>query len=349
MPATPSEVILGVDTHADTHTAAVLSAIGVMVDVIEVPATAAGYRRLLSWARSHGEVARAGVEGTGAYGAGLARHLAEAGVCVLEVNRPNRQARRRHGKSDTADAVAAARAVLAGEADATPKDSTGLVEAVRILHLTRRSAVKAKTQAGNQIKDLVVTAPEAVRNELRSLTTAQRVRKAANWRPGDIDGPTAASRHAIRTLARRWIALRDEIKATEAQLWPLLRQLAPSLLAESGVGLDVAAKLVIAAGENPDRMRSEASFAALCGTSPVDASSGKHQRHRLNRGGNRQANNALHTVVLHRSRRCEETRAYIQRRRAENKTDREIWRCLKRSLARRFHHLLIQDLARPLT
>lgn len=155
--------------------------------------------------------------------------------------------------------------------------------------------------------------------------------------------------HAIRTLARRWIALHEEIKITEAQLWPLLRVLAPSLLAESGVGLDVAAKLIVAAGENPGRMRSEASFAALGGTSPVNASSGKHQRHRLNRGGNRQANNALHTVVLHRSRRCPETRAYIERRRAENKTDREIWRCLKRSLARRFHHLLIRDLAPPLT
>lgn len=347
MPAMPSEVILGVDTHADTHTAAVLTAIGGIVEVIEVAASAAGYRRLVSWARSHGDLQRAGVEGTGAYGAGLARHLIDEGVCVLEVNRPNRQQRRRHGKSDTADAIAAARAVLAGEADATPKDSTGLVEAVRILHLTRRSAVKAKTQAGNQIKDLVVTAPEAVRNELRSLTTTQRVRKAANWRPGTIDGPAAGTRHAIRTLARRWIALHEEIKTTEAQLWPLLRELAPSLLAESGVGLDVAAKLIVAAGQNPERMRSEASFAALCGTSPVNASSGKHQRHRLNRGGNRQANNALHTVVLHRSRRCSETRAYIDRRRAENKTDREIWRCLKRSLARRFHHLLIQDLASP--
>lgn len=349
MPAMPSEVILGVDTHADTHTAAVLNTIGEVLDVIEVPATMAGYRRLVRWARGHGELNRAGVEGTGAYGAGLARHLTDVGVCVVEVNRPNRQHRRRHGKSDTADAIAAARAVLSGEADATPKDSTGLVEAVRVLHLTRRSAVKAKTQAGNQIKDLVVTAPESVRNELRSLTTTQRVRKAAKWQPGPLDGPTAATRAAIHTLALRWIALHDEIKAIEAQLRPILKQLAPSLLAEPGVGLDVAAKLLVAAGQNPERMRNEASFAALCGTSPVNASSGKHQRHRLNRGGNRQANNALHTVVLHRSRTCPETRAYIDRRRTENKTDREIWRCLKRALARRFHHLLIQDLTPALT
>lgn len=349
MSPTQPEVILGVDTHADTHTAAALSPIGEVIEVAEFPATAAGYRQLLRWARRHGGVERAGVEGTGAYGAGLARHLADAGVAVLEVNRPNRQQRRRHGKSDPADAVAAARAVLSGEADATPKDTSGLVEAVRMLHLTRRSAVKAKTQAGNQIKDLIVTAPEPIRTELRSLTTTQRVRKAAKWRPGSIDGPAAATRHAIRILARRWIALHEEIKATEAELWPLLQQLAPTLLAEPGVGLDVAAKLIVAAGQNPERLRSEASFASLCGTSPVDASSGKHSRHRLNRGGNRQANNALHTVVLYRTRRCPETLDYIERRRAENKTDREIWRCLKRALARRFHHILINDLATPLT
>ena len=349
MPAMPCEVILGVDTHADTHTGAVLTAIGGVVEVTQVPASPTGYRRLVRWARRHGNLERAGVEGTGSYGAGLSRYLAEQGVCVVEVNRPNRQQRRRHGKSDPADAIAAARAVLAGDADATPKNSEGLVEAVRVLHLTRRSAVKAKTQAGNQIKDLVVTAPDTVRNELRSLTTTQRVRKAAKWRPGPIDGPAAGTKHAIRTLARRWLALHEEIKATEAKLWPLLRRLAPSLLAEPGVGLDVAAKLIVAAGQNPERLRTEASFAALCGTSPVEASSGKHQRHRLNRGGNRQANNALHTVVLYRSQHCTETLAYIEKRRAENKTDREIRRCLKRSLARRFHHLLIQDLAESLT
>ncbi len=268
---------------------------------------------------------------------------------MIEVNRPNRQHRRRHGKSDTADTIAAARAVISGEADAVPKDRTGMVEAVRVLHLARRSAVKAKTQAGNQIKDLVLTAPEPIRSELRSLTTTQRVRRAAAWRTRELDGPAGATRNAIRSLARRWLTLHEEIKELEAQLWVLLRDLVPTLLDEPGVGLDVAAKLVIAAGENPHRLRNEAAFAAVCGTSPVDASSGKHQRHRLNRGGNRQANNALHTVVLHRSRTCPETRAYIERRRAEGKTNREIWRCLKRTLARRFHHHLAHDLNPQLT
>ena len=349
MTATTGEVIVGVDTHAETHTAALLSSLGEVLGTLEVPTSTVGYRRLVRWARGHGDLRRAGVEGTGAYGAGLARFLAGAEVTVIEVNRPNRQHRRRRGKSDPADALAAARAVLSGEADAVPKDSTGLVEAVRVLHLARRSAVKAKTQAGNQIKDLVLTAPEPIRGGLRSLTTTKRVRHAAKWRPGAIDGPAAATKHAIWTLARRWEALHEEIKALESELWPLLRQLAPSLLAEPGVGLDVAAKLVTAAGENPERLRSEASFASLCGASPVDASSGKQQRHRLNRGGNRDANNALHTVVLHRSRSCPETRAYIARRRAEGKTDREIRRCLKRALARRFHHHLLDDLTLHLT
>jgi len=343
------EVIVGVDTHADQHTAAAVNGLGQILETIEVPTTPAGYRRLVAWARRLGRFERAGVEGTGAYGAGLARHLAAAGVTVIEVDRPNRQRRRRRGKSDPTDAEAAARAVLAGDATTVPKDRTGAVEAVRVLHLCRRSAVKSKTQAGNQIKDLVLTAPEPLRAQLRDKTTRQRVRIAAAWRPGTVTDPTSATRRALHDLARRWQALHAEIKALEAELIRLLDELIPSLLAQPGVGIDVAAKLVIAAGENPDRLRSEASFAALCGVSPVDASSGKHTAHRLNQGGDRQANNALHTVVLHRWHTCEETRAYIQRRRTEGKTDRAIRRCLKRALARRFHHLLLHDLAPSLT
>ena len=343
------EVVVGVDTHADQHTAAAINGLGQILATIEVPTTPAGYRQLVGWARRLGCFERAGVEGTGAYGAGRARHLDEAGVTVIEVDRPNRQRRRRRGKSDTTDAEAAARAVLAGDATTVPKDRTGKVEAVRVLHLCRRSAVKAKTQAGNQIKDLVLTAPEPVRAQLRDKTTRQRVRVAVAFRPGEVTDPATATRRALRDLARRWQALHDEIKALEADLGRLLQELVPSLLAEAGVGIDVAAKLVIAAGENPDRLRSEASFAALCGTSPVEASSGKHSAHRLNQGGNRQANNALHTVVLHRWRTCPETTAYVQRRRAEGKTDRAIRRCLKRALARRFHQLLTHDLTSSLT
>lgn len=344
MTAQTNSVVLGVDTHAETHTAALIDKQGRLIDTIEVPTTADGFGRLVAWAASHGHVTAAGVEGTGAYGAGLTRFLHERGIVVIEVNRPNRQHRRRHGKSDPADALAAARAVLSGEADSTPKQTTGLVEAVRVLHLVRRSAVKAKTQAGNQMKDLVLTAPDAIRCEFRHLNTRQRARLASTWNPDAITDPATGTRAALRTVAARWLQLDQEIKSIERDIWPLLRRLAPTLLNERGVGLDVAAKLVIAAGENPQRLRTEAAFAALCGASPVDASSGKQQRHRLNRGGNRQANNALHTVVLIRARTCPETRSYIERRRAEGKTNREIWRCLKRTLARRFHRILINEL-----
>jgi transposase len=338
-------LILGVDTHAETHTAAVIDERGRLIDTLEIATTLDGFARLLAWASALGRVRTAGVEGTGAYGRSLATFLIEHNVTVFEVNRPNRQHRRRHGKSDPTDALAAARAVLSGEASSVPKQATGLVEALRMLHLVRRSAVKAKTQAGNQIKDLVLTAPEPIRAQLRHLNTRQRARLASIAEPCQITDARTATTIALRTLAQRWLQLDQEIKSLERQIWPLLRELAPKLLAEHGVGLDVAAKLLIAAGQNPQRLHTEAAFAALCGASPVDASSGKQQRHRLNRGGNRQANNALHTVVLIRVRTCSETRAYIERRRAEGKTNREIWRCLKRTLARRFHRILVHELA----
>ena len=343
------EVIVGVDTHLEQHTAVAINGLGQVLDTIEIPTTVQGFKALVRWARALGRFSRAGVEGCGAYGASLTRHLRVEGITVIEVDRPNRQRRRRRGKSDPTDAEAAARAVLAGDATTLPKEMTGRVEAVRVLHVTRRSAVKAQVQAGNQIKDLVLTGPEPIRAQLRSLSTTQRVRVCARWRPGPVTDPASATRRALRDLARRWLALAQEIKALEADLLALLRELCPNVLAEHGAGIDVAAKLVIAVGENPDRLRDEAAFAALCGTSPVEASSGKHTAHRLNRGGNRQANNALHTVVLVRWRSCPHTRAYIERRRAEGKTDRAIRRCLKRALARRFHRLLAHDLSRPLT
>jgi transposase len=343
------EVFVGVDTHADVHVAVAIDGVGRRLGDLSIATTPRGYRQLVVWARGFGRLERAGVEGCGAYGTGLVRFLVAEGVEVIEVDRPNRQRRRRHGKSDPVDAEAAARAVLAGEATTAPKHTTGVVEAVRILQLTRRSAVKAKTQAGNQIKDVILTAPDELRAQLRALTTRQRVKTCATWRPGPVTDPASATRRSLYDLARRWLALHEEITALDTDLRRLLDRLVPSLLAEPGVGTDVAAKLVIAAGENPGRLAHEASFAALCGASPVEASSGKHRRHRLNRGGNRHANNALHTVVLHRSQRCPETRSYIARRRAEGKTDREIWRCLKRALARRFHHHLIHDLQPALT
>ena len=285
------------------------------------------------------------MEGTGSYGAPLARFLAAHGVRVVEVNRPNRQRRRRRGTSDPADAEAAARAVLAGEATAVPKARDGVVEAIRVLHLARASAVKARTQVANQLTHLVLTAPDPLGATLRPLTTEERVVRCARLRPRAGAQPGDATKRALRHLARRWQALDREVRELDADLGALTQQGAPRLLAEPGVGPGCAARLLVAAGDNPTRLRSDAAFAALCGASPVEASSGTVLRHRLNRGGDRQANNALWTVAVNRLRHHPETRAYAARRTREGRSRKEIVRCLMRHLARRLDPLLLADLA----
>lgn len=340
------EVIVGVDTHADTHVGVAIDQLGRPLGTLTIPTTRRGYQQLIRWARALGEFQRAGIEGTGTYGAGLATALARDGVEVIEVNRPNRQHRRRHGKSDPTDAEAAARAVLSGEAAATPKTRDGIVESIRVTQLVRRSAIKARSQAAHQIASLLHSAPEPIRDDLRGLTPKQRVERAARWRPGTSIDPDAATRRAIRQLARRWLELTAEIDQLTTELDRLVHLAAPTLLAEHGVGVDVAAKLIVTAGDNPDRCRTEAAFAALCGASPIAASSGKTQRHRLNRGGDRQANNALYTVALVRLRSHPETRDYVARRTSEGLSRLEIMRCIKRALARRFHRIILNDLAR---
>jgi transposase len=289
---------------------------------------------------SFGQVARVGVEGTGAYGAGLARYLSGQGVTVLEVNRPNRQVRRRRGKSDTTDAEAAARAALNGEASGTPKAGDGPVEALRALRVARRSAMKARTQAANQIRDLIVTAPDELRARLRALDTAGRVRACARFRIGPASDTAEATRRTLRCLARRHQALTAEIDELDQAIGQLCARANPALLAARGVGTEVASALLVAAGDNPGRMRTEASFAALCGTSPVEASSGKITRHRLNRGGNRAANNALWRIAMVRLTCDQRTKDYAAARRAEGKTDREIIRSLKRYIAREVYTLI---------
>jgi transposase len=337
-------VILGVDTHADFHVAVVIDTLGRVQATTTTPATQAGDTTLVRWARSHGEIRAAGIEGTGSYGAVLARHVSEAGIDVFEVNRPNRQHRRRHGKSDATDAEAAARAVLSGEATAIPKTHTGIVESIRVLRITRSSAVKARTQAANQLRNVILTAPAALRDELHGLTTRQRVDRCARLRPATTSDPDAATRRALRSLARRHLALSVEIDELGADLDQLVAIAAPNLLAQPGVGTDVAAKLLVAAGDNPDRIRNEAAFAALCGASPVPASSGKTTRHRLNRGGDRQANNALWTIAMVRLSHHPDTRAYADRRTKDGLSRRDITRCLKRYIARQLYPLLITDL-----
>ena len=338
------EVILGLDTHAETHTAVVIDGLGRVLGTTVIETTPRAYRRLLRWARRFGPLGRAGVEGTGTYGAGVARFLADQGVDVIEVDRPNRQRRRKRGKSDPTDAEAAARAVLAGDATATPKSRIGVVESIRVLRVARNSAVKARTQAGNQLKDLILTAPEALRAELRPLNTRQRAARAARFRPEPGADPTAATKRAMRHIARRWQLLTEEIRDLDRDLAALVTAAAPRTLARPGVGIEVAGQLLVTAGDNVDRLRSESSLAALCGASPVQASSGKVTRHRLNRGGDRQANNALWIVAFHRVHRDPATQAYAQRRTSEGKTDRDTLRCLKRYIARELYPLLVADL-----
>jgi transposase len=341
----PTQVILGVDTHAQVHVAVLLDQLGRLLGTLAVPTTGVGYQQLLAWARRHGQLTRAGVEGTGTYGAGLARHLTQAGVQVIEVDRPNRQRRRRRGKSDPTDAEAAARAVLAGEATATAKTRSGIVEAIRVLRVARTSAVKARTQTANQLRDLLVTAPEPLRAQLYPLSTAKRVALLVAQPPAGGLDPTSATRRALWHLARRYQTLTAELDALNAELAALTRHAAPRLLARYGVGVETAGKLLVAAGDNPDRLHSEAALAALCGASPVEASSGKIVRHRLNRGGDRQANNALWVIAVTRLRDDQRTRAYAERRTKQGKSPKDIMRCLKRYLARELFPLLKADLA----
>lgn len=338
------EVVLGLDTHADTHTAVVIDEVGRVLGTLTIGTTPAGFGRLVRWARSLGDLRRAGVEGTGAYGAGVARFLTAQGVTVIEVDRPNRQRRRKRGKSDPTDAEAAARSVLAGEATTTPKARVGIVESIRVLRVARKGAVKARTQAGNQLKDLVLTAPDDLRAQLRPLSTKQRAARAARFRVDTSADPAAATKRAMRHIARRYQALSDEIGQLDHDLAALVGAAAPRILARPGVGVDVAGQLLVTAGDNAERLRSEASLAALCGASPVEASSGKITRHRLNRGGDRHANNALWTIAFNRLRCHPDTRAYAERRTKQGKSNRDILRCLKRYIARELYPLLLSDL-----
>ncbi len=300
-------------------------------------------------AEGFGRVLRAGVEGTGSYGAGLTRSLRMAGVRVVEVNRPNRAMRRRRGKSDAVDAEAAALAVLGGEAVTVPKDSDGPVEAIRVLKGTKDSTVKARVQAVNRLKNLLVNAPAHIREPLEGLSLARLVAQCKTLAPATIGTVAASVTQALARLARRIQYLDAEAKDTLQQMTALLHRTAPALLQISGIGPDSVASLLIAAGDNPQRLHSEAAFVALYGTSPVEASSGKTSRRRLNRGGNRQANAALFRTVLSRLRWDAATQAYMCRRTTEGLSKREIIRCLKRYLARTIYKIIRTALAQPAT
>lgn len=334
-------VTAGVDTHADVHVVAVLdSSTGKRLAIESFPADSRGYAALFGWLGSHGVIDAVGVESTGAWGAGLTRHLVAAGVKVIEVDRPDRKARRLEGKSDPIDAEAAARAVLSGRATGTPKDRTGRIEAIRSLEVVCHGAVRDKTRAINQFKSLLVTAPAALRERFSTLTWRRQLTLARRFRTDHADPVEAQLRFALKQLARKIAFLDDQISELQQRLNTLTGQAAPALAGTFGVGPQVAAQLLASVGDNPKRITSEAAFAKLCAACPIPASSGKTQRHRLNPGGDRRANNALHTIVLVRMRYDPRTRAYVTRRTSEGKTRAEIMRCLKRFVAREIYNTI---------
>lgn len=349
-PVAGGPVTGGVDTHKDTHVAAAKDAVGRVLGTQAFPATSAGFAALWTWLCGFGPVSAVGVEGTSSYGAGLARFLATTGVRVVEVNRPDRAARRRRGKSDPQDAINAAAAVQSGEATAVPKAGGGVVDAIRLLRTVRASAVKSRTSALNQLEGLLVTAAGAVRPALAGLTGQARLAAcAALPAGGELSDPAQAIATALRRLAQRIHDLGREIRQADTELQALTSIAAPRARALVGVGPDTAGQLLTTAGDNPDRLCSEAAFARLCGAAPIPASSGRTDRHRLHRGGDRQANAALYRIVVVRLRYCPRTRAYLARRTAQGLSKKDIIRCLKRYVAREIYTALRADLAQLTT
>jgi transposase len=337
----PPQLVLGIDTHKDVHVAVLLDRLGRYLAGASFGTTDAANTELVAWTHRYGQVATAGVEGTGSYGYRLARHLTDQGIDVVEVNRPDRARRRRKGKTDPVDAEAAARAVLAGDARAVPKDRNGAVGELRALVVARRSAIKARTQATNQLRALLVDGDDELRSQLRPLRKAHLARACAQL------APAAGLQLALGSLGRRWLALDEEIANLDAAITGTVRHTAPRLLERHSVGVQTAAQLLITAGDNPDRLRSEAAFAAMCGASPVQASSGKTIRHRLNRGGDRAANTALWTIANNRLMHDPRSRTYAAKRTALGNSRKEILRCVKRALARELYPLILDALALP--
>ncbi|SDD20977.1 Transposase [Sanguibacter gelidistatuariae] len=335
-------VFAGVDTHKELHVAAVIDTTETVLGTKSFATTRSGYRALVAWVAGHGDLVRIGVEGTGSYGAGLTRSLAKAGITVLEVDRPDRSDRRRKGKDDDLDAISAARAALHNHRTTIPKSKDGAVEALRILRVTRAHAVRERRSALQLLRMSIISSPDELREQVRSLTRMQLIRTLAAWRPdvSNATDPVTAYRVSLKTLARRYLELTDEIVGLDELINPIVEALAPTLLERTGIGIEVAGQMLVTAGDNPERMKSEAAFAMLCGVAPLPASSGMTQRHRLNRGGDRQANRALHLAVISRIRLDPTTQAYVAKKTAEGHSKMEIIRCLKRYVAREIYFLL---------
>jgi transposase len=332
----------GVDTHLDVHVAAALDPLGGLLGTERFETNAAGYKALLAWLESFGAVTKIGIEGTGSYGSGLTRYLRRSGIEVLEVDRPDRQKRRRAGKSDPLDAIEAARAALSGRAKGKPKSRDGAVEAIRVLVVAKRSARQARGKALVQMRHLGYSAPEQLRCRLKGLSVPALVAEGAKLRPTRSPDPvTAATKASLSSLAHRIQALDDELAELDQKIEVLLAATVPELLDLFGVGPDTAAALVMAAGDNPDRLHSEGAWAHLCGVAPVPKGSGKtNGKVKAHEGGDRQANSALWRIVMVRIAHDPETQLYFERRVKEGKTKAEVIRILKRYVAREVYRYL---------
>lgn len=341
----------GIDTHTDTHTVAIVTATGRHIATETYPATARGYQQISCFLAGH-HVTVVGVEGTNSYGAGITRYLSERNYTIKEVLRPTRAVRRRDGKSDPVDALAAARQVLTGEALSIPKDTTGPVESLRMLQITRRQLVATAAKLLTTIKSLLVTAPETVRQRYAAMTTTTMITTLFRCRPPtDLTDPIAGTLTSLRSLATTYTKLRTECDGLDGKIADLVETINPAMTQIFGCGPVTAADLIVSVGENPERIRSQAALAHLCGVAPIPASSGRTTRHRLNRGGDRQANSALHRIVLFRMHHAQPTRDYVQRRTEEGLSKKEIMRCLKRALVREIYRVLCrkQSASRPTT
>jgi transposase len=337
-------IVGGVDTHEDLHVAAVVDEHDRLLGSECFPTTRHGYKQMLLWMRSFGELVRVGVECTGTYGAGLLRYLQQAHVTVLKVTTPDKSDRRKRGKDDTLDACNAAHAAFAGVRTVTPKARDGMIESLRVLKVCRKTAISARRVALQLIHNTIISAPDELRSLLRAITRMQLILTLAAWRPdlSDYRNLSSAYRITLKSLGRRYRELHDEIADLDVMIASLVDELAPDLVSRPSIGYESASQLLLTAADNSDRLQSEASFAALCGGSPVPASSGKVTRHRLNRGGDRAANSALHIIAIGRLRTDARTKAYVNKRVSEGHSKLEAIRCLKRCIAREVYSVIRQ-------
>lgn len=338
--ARSGHIVVGVDTHKHIHVAAVMDTIGGIQATITVATDTGGFRQLLDWAESFGQIIAFGIEGTGSYGAALTSFIRRTGYRVVEVNRPDRRMRRLVGKSDTLDAENAARAVLSGFATAEPKTADGTVEMIRQLKVAHDTAVKNRSAAMITIKAMLVHAPEQMRLDLARKTQIMLARHLANLRPRELETPEDSIRHTLKSLARRWQYLDAEAKELSRMIEDLVMRTAPQLVQPFGIGVDTAAEILIVVGDNPERIKSEAALAKLAGISPIPASSGMNSgKYRINHGGHRQLNAAIYRTVIVRMQFHQPTIEYVARRTAEGKSKKDIIRCLKRYVIREVYHL----------